>query len=212
MLANWLTLARLPLLLLTLLALYLGPPQLQLAGAGLLFIGFLLDTIDGLVARRKGQSSLLGSVLDIAADRTYELALWVVFADLRLVPTALALVVIGRTALTDALRSLEVGRGIAPLAQEQSTLGRFLVGSPWMRTGYSASKITTFCGLAVAHALMGWPDAAVRQFAEQSIALLQVGAWLTVLLCLGRGLPVLVGSLRRHWKRAPTGALVASSR
>jgi phosphatidylglycerophosphate synthase len=203
MLANWLTLARLPLLLLTLVALYLGSPPWQLAGAALLFVGFLLDTVDGLVARHKGQSSLLGSVLDIAADRTYELALWVVFADLRLVPTALALIVIARTALTDALRSLGVGQGIAPLAQQESALGRFLVGSPWMRIGYSAGKIITFCGLALAHALMGWPDGPVRQLAVQGIALLQVSAWLTVLLCLVRGIPVLVGSLRRQWDRTP---------
>jgi phosphatidylglycerophosphate synthase len=212
MLANWLTLARLPLLLLSLVVLYLGPPQLQLAGAGLLLAGFLLDTVDGVVARRTGQSSLLGSVLDIAADRIYELALWVVFADLRLVPTTLALVVIARTALTDALRSLEVGRGIAPLAQHESALGRFLVGSSWMRIGYSVSKVTTFCGLALAHALMGWPDAAVSELAERIIALLQVGAWLTVILCIARGIPVLVGSLRRHWRRTPAPALLADSR
>jgi phosphatidylglycerophosphate synthase len=212
MLANCLTLARLPMLLLSLLALYLGPPQLQLAGAGLLFVGFMLDTLDGLVARRTGQSSLLGSVLDIAADRTYELALWVVFADLRLVPTTLALVVIARTALTDALRSLGVGQGIAPFAQQESGLGRFLVGSSWMRIGYSVGKVTTFCGLALAHALRGWPDAAVSQLANQSIALLQVGAWLTVVLCIARGVPVLIGSLRRHWRRTPAPALLADTR
>lgn len=211
MLANWLTLARLPLLLLSLVVLYLGPPPLQLAGAGLLFIGFLLDTVDGLVARHRGQSSLLGSVLDIAADRTYELALWVVFADLRLVPATLALVVIARTALTDALRSLGVGQGIAPLAQQESALGRFLVGSSWMRIGYSVSKVTTFCGLALAHALMGWSDAAVREAADQGVALLQVSAWLTVVLCVARGVPVLVGSLRRHWRRTTPPALMADA-
>ena len=211
MLANWLTLARLPLLLLSLVALYVGSPQLQLGGAALLLIGFLLDTLDGLVARRTGRSSLLGSVLDIAVDRTYELALWVAFADLRLVPMTLPLVVIARTALTDALRSLEVGQGIAPFAQHKSALGRFLVGSAWMRIGYSASKVTTFCGLALAHALMGWPGTAPRQLAEQGIALLQASAWLTVLLCIARGLPVLVGSLRRHWRGAPTRPLMVDT-
>lgn len=211
MLANWLTLARLPLLLLSLVTLYLGSPQLRLAGAALLLVGFLLDTLDGVVARRTGRSSLLGSVLDIAVDRTYELALWVAFADLRLVPTTLPLVVIARTALTDALRSLEVGQGIPPLAQHKTALGRFLVGSPWMRIGYSAGKITTFCGLALAHALMGWPNTAARELAGQGIALLQVSAWLTVLLCVVRGLPVLIGSFRRHWRRALTPSRMAAT-
>jgi phosphatidylglycerophosphate synthase len=211
MLANWITLARLPLLLLSLVALHVGAPQFRLAGAALLLIGFLLDTLDGLVARRTGQSSLLGSVLDIAADRIYELALWVVFADLRLVPTALPLVVIARTVLIDALRSLGVGQGQAPFAQEESAVGRFLVGSPWMRIGYSASKVTTFCGLTLAHALLGWPDTAARELAEQAIGLLQISAWVTVLLCLARGLPVLVRSARRHWGAAPRPPLRAGT-
>jgi hypothetical protein len=132
------------------------------------------------------------------------------FADLRLVPAVLPLVVIARTVLTDALRSLGVGQGTAPFAQHKSAVGRFLVGSPWMRIGYSASKVTTFCGLVLAHALVGWPDTAARQLAEQAIAFLQVSAWMTVLLCVARGLPVLVGSLRRHWG-APTPPLMAET-
>ncbi|HEY8256966.1 MAG TPA: CDP-alcohol phosphatidyltransferase family protein [Gemmatimonadales bacterium] len=202
MLANWITLARLPLLLLSLGALYLGTPPVQLVGAALLLLGFLLDTLDGLVARHTGQTSLFGSVLDIAADRLYELALWVALADLRLVPTTLPLIVIARTVLTDALRSLGVGQGRAPLTQHESTIGRFLVGSPWMRIGYSISKITTFCGLALTHAFREWPDTAAQQLAEQALPLLQISAWITVVWCVVRGLPVLVGSLHRHWGRS----------
>ena len=75
MLANWITLARLPLLALCLGILYVGSPWLRIVGAALLFVGFMLDTVDGVVARHRGESSLAGSVLDIAADRAYELAL-----------------------------------------------------------------------------------------------------------------------------------------
>ena len=67
MLANWITLSRLPLLLINVLILYHGSPGVRLAGTGLLFIGLMLDTVDGLLARRAGQSTLFGSVLDIAA-------------------------------------------------------------------------------------------------------------------------------------------------
>ncbi|MFL5449021.1 MAG: CDP-alcohol phosphatidyltransferase family protein [Gemmatimonadales bacterium] len=77
MLANWITLSRFPLLLVNILILYFGSPAVRLAGVGLLFVGLMLDTVDGIVARKTGQSSLFGSVLDIAADRTYELVLWV---------------------------------------------------------------------------------------------------------------------------------------
>jgi phosphatidylglycerophosphate synthase len=198
MLANWITLSRLPVLLLCILSLYLGSAAVQLGGVGLLFVGFMLDTVDGVVARRSGRTSVFGSVLDIAADRTYELVLWVCFADLRMVPMALPLIVVARTALTDALRSIEVGRGIAPFTQHQSRPGRFLVASPWMRIGYSVGKITTFCGLALARALSGFPGATTDGGREAMLTGLTVSAWLTVMLCVARGLPVIVGSLRRH--------------
>ncbi len=131
MLANWITLSRFPLLIAIIAILYRGSPAVQLAGVVLLFVGLMLDTVDGMVARRTGQTSLFGSVLDIAADRTYELVLWVCFADLGLIPVAIPLIIIARTTLTDALRSIGVGQGTAPFAQHRTPLGRFLVGSTW---------------------------------------------------------------------------------
>jgi phosphatidylglycerophosphate synthase len=182
--ANWITLSRFPLLLLTVGILYAGSPKVQLAGAALLFVGLMLDTVDGIVARRTGSTSLLGSVLDIATDRAYELVLWMCFADLDLIPAAIPVIVVVRTTLTDALRSIGVAGGTAPFAQHRSALARFLVASPWMRTGYSAGKVATFCGLALTRAL---PEAAF----VPAIAGLQVVAWVTVAICIARGLPVL---------------------
>jgi phosphatidylglycerophosphate synthase len=189
MLANRITLSRFPLLLVNVLALYLGSAPVRLLGAGLLFVGLMLDTVDGVVARSRGETSLAGSVLDIAADRTYELVLWVCFADLGLIPVAVPLVIIARTTLTDALRSIGVAGGEAPFEQQRSVLGRFLVGSAWMRVGYSASKVVTFCGLAVVQALgTGGPV----------LDWLRATAWLAVVLCVLRGVPVIAGSLRRY--------------
>jgi len=204
MLANWITLSRFPILVTTVLALYLGSATARLAGVALLFVGLMLDTVDGAVARRTGHTSLFGGVLDIAADRTYELVLWVCFADLRLIPTAIPLVVLVRTTLTDALRAIGIARGEAPFAQHRSALGRFLVGSSWMRTAYAVAKIGTFCGLALVQACAAFPPESVLQRASAPLlAALRPAAWLTVVLCVVRGLPVIVGSLRRNWRRAP---------
>jgi phosphatidylglycerophosphate synthase len=96
-------------------------------------------------------------VLDIAADRTYELVLWFCFANLHMIPLAIPLIVIARTTLTDAFRSIGVRQGTAPFAQHRTPLGRFLVGSTFMRVGYSISKTVTFCGLALAQAFAGFP-------------------------------------------------------
>jgi phosphatidylglycerophosphate synthase len=122
-LANWITLSRFPLILVYILILYYAPAPWRLAAVALLFIGLMLDTVDGMVARRQGQTSLIGSVLDIAADRTYELVLWVCFADLGLIPVAIPLIVIARTTLTDALRSIGVRQGEPPFTQHRSALG-----------------------------------------------------------------------------------------
>lgn len=180
--ANWITLSRFPLLLVTVLILYFGSPGAQLAGAALLFVGLMLDTVDGMVARRTGSTSLFGSVLDIATDRAYELVLWMCYADLDLISAAIPLIVVVRTTLTDALRSLGIAAGAAPFDQQRTAIGRFLVASPWMRTAYSAGKIITFCGLALSQALPAATSTA-------TLAALQVVAWLTVIVCVVRGLP-----------------------
>ena len=200
MLANWITLSRFPLLLINILILYHGGAQLRLAGVVLLFVGLMLDTVDGMVARKSGQTSLFGSVLDIAADRTYELVLWTCFADLQMIPVVIPLIVIARTTLTDAFRSIGVGQGTAPFAQHRSKLGTFLVGSPPMRIGYSVSKVTTFCGLALAQAFGGYPaDSTFGRLGPQLLPIFRVTAWVALGFCVFRGLPVIVASLRRYW-------------
>ena len=184
--ANWITLARFPLLALVVALLRFGSPTVRLAAVALLLAGLLLDTVDGLVARARGETSLLGSVLDIAADRTYELVLWIWFAAAGLVPVIIPAVVAARTALTDALRSVGVAEGAAPLTQHRTALGRFLVGSTWMRTGYAISKVLAFCGLGLALARPDWP----------LLGPARAAAWITAALCVVRGLPVLAHAAR----------------
>jgi phosphatidylglycerophosphate synthase len=200
MLANWITVSRFPLLLINVLILYFGSTWIRLAGVGLLFIGLMLDTVDGIVARKRGETSLFGSVLDIAADRTYELVLWVCFAGLGMISIVIPLIIIARTTLTDALRSIGVGQGTAPFAQHRTELSRFLVGSSLMRTGYAATKVVTFCGLALAQAFSGLPaGSALLRSVPAMMSGLQFTAWLAVVFCVFRGLPVIVSSLRRYW-------------
>jgi len=143
-------------------------------------------------------------VSSISADRTYELILWVCFAHLGLIPVAIPLIVLARTTLTDAFRSIGVAQGTAPLAQLRTSLGRFLVGSTWMRVGYSASKIAAFCGLALVLAGSGFPAKTTLGGAvAQMTTVLGVIAWIAVILCVLRGLPVVVHSLRHYWRPVP---------
>jgi phosphatidylglycerophosphate synthase len=205
--ANLITVSRFPLLVGYILMLYLGGDWVRLISVPVLFILMMLDTVDGMVARATGQTSLVGSVLDIAADRTYELVLWVILADLGLVPAAIPIIVIIRTTLTDALRSIGVSQGQKPFEQHRSRLGRFLVASSWMRTSYSVSKIATFCGLTLGFALSGFPaGSGFERAAGGFLRVFGVLAWVAAALCVVRGLPVILGAARRVSTASPGNA------
>lgn len=196
--ANLITISRFPLLLGFILMLYAGGPLIQLLSVPYLFLALMLDTVDGIVARRRRATTLMGSVLDIAADRVYELALWVALADLRALPVAVPLIVITRTTLTDAIRSIGLSKGKAPFEQHQSRLARFVVGSPWMRSGYSISKILSFCGLTLGLAMARFP-AGSRMYAASGSVLtsFRVLAWIAVVFCIVRGMPVILSGYRQ---------------
>ena len=192
--ATLITLSRFPLLALVIGAMYSPLQTVRFTGIGALLVGLALDTIDGIVARQRRETSLLGSVLDIAADRTYEIVLWISFADLGLIPLLIPIIVVARTALTDAIRGLGVRRGTAPFAQVATRLGRFLVASAWMRTAYGLTKLVAFCGLATVRPL----GAARPESAAALLGVMQPVAWLCVTFCVLRGVPVLFEGVQQH--------------
>jgi CDP-diacylglycerol--glycerol-3-phosphate 3-phosphatidyltransferase len=156
------------------------------------------DWLDGHLARKLHQSSTLGSILDIAADRILETVMWIILADLRLIPVWIPIVVISRGILTDTIRGyvLQFGySGFGNKTLQQSRLGKFLTGSPIMRSGYAILKAFTFGWLllfaALNEVLMRWHffDAAWLQTA------FQIGYWAAIasaIICLVRGVPVVI--------------------
>ena len=203
-LANTITVARLPLLALIIVLLYQPASGPRFIAAGLTVLLIVMDTLDGVVARALKQESLIGSVLDIAADRTVELLLWVVYADLDLIPVAIPLVVIARGVFVDALRSVAPARGLTPFGLMRSRLGKFLVKSPWLRTPYGIAKAAAFCLLATQHGLAATTGSRVTPVTVAA----QAAAWLAVLFCVTRALPVLVEGPRSLMEG--TGSTAAS--
>lgn len=190
--ANIITIARFPLLFLYLAVLYFGNPALIYWNVPLILVIFTLDTVDGWVARRRGETSLLGSVLDIATDRTLEYVLWVVYAHLGLISVLVPIIVLIRGTAVDAVRSVGMNSGKSAFEQIQSPLNRFLVGSRFMRAFYGIAKSAAAGFLTLAYALPptggGWFDLVYP------IGL--VCTWLSVALCLVRGIPVLAEGVR----------------
>lgn len=183
--ANTITILRFPLLAAVVILLYQPNDPVRLIAVLLIAVLMFMDTLDGVVARRRHEESLMGSALDIAADRAVEIVLWVVFAHLRLIPVVIPLVVIIRGTLTDSIRSVAAQRGLSAHRMMSSSLGKWLVASPPMRTGYSIVKIIAFLTLALAlqSGNAAWTQTVYR------VGL--YAAWLAMILCIIRGLPVL---------------------
>jgi CDP-diacylglycerol--glycerol-3-phosphate 3-phosphatidyltransferase len=188
MTANLVTLARMPLLVVIVLLLYSVSSTTQLIAAPLVILLILMDTLDGILARARAEVSIVGSVLDIAADRAVEYVLWVVFAHLQLISIWIPILVLVRGTFVDAIRSVAPAYGLKPFELMQTPLGRFLVGSPWLRTPYAVIKAVAFALLAVAQGLQ---TAGHPRFSSVHGAA-QVMAWMGLTCCILRGLPVLI--------------------
>lgn len=190
--ANLITTLRLLLLFALVGMAYQAPPSWQLANAPLLLLIFALDGVDGWVARRFHETSLFGSLYDIAADRVVENVLWVVLADLELVPVWVALLFLTRGILVDAVRSVGAAQGKAPFALTKSALGQFLVAGRFMRAAYGVLKTIAFGWIFL---LQPWPALHPELWARWTGPLTMVTGVLVysaVALCLLRGLPVLL--------------------
>jgi CDP-diacylglycerol--glycerol-3-phosphate 3-phosphatidyltransferase len=186
LIANLITLARLPLLLLLVALLFCPRFGMRLLGLGLLIILFLMDWFDGYVARMRNEVTELGAVLDIALDRSVENILWITFMYLRMVPLWVPIVFLMRSFIVDGIRGVALSQGKSGFGMMHSALGRFLVASRFMRGFYGLAKGVTFGLLYFTWAM------AVRdpQILITLHPLNQALIFLTAGLCIIRGLPV----------------------
>ena len=191
--ANAITLARIPLLIVVVLLLFLGGPVIRIVTAGLVAILIIMDTLDGIVARRRGETGMLGSKLDIAVDRIVEQVMWIVYAQLGLISPAIPVIFIIRGGLVDTVRSFSVVWGKTPFGMMQTEWGRRLVASSFMRFVYGAAKVIAFCTLALALGLQDlWAGTPKEDWAQAVLILAVVCSWIATAICLIRGLPVLL--------------------
>ena len=131
--ANLITLARLPLLLIVVALMFVPSLPVRLAGLILLITLFLLDWFDGYVARLRHEVTELGAVLDIALDRSVENILWITFMYLGLVPLWVPIIFLIRSFIVDGIRGVALARGHSGFGMMHSPVGRFLVASRFMR-------------------------------------------------------------------------------
>ncbi len=190
--ANLITLSRLLLLMVVVALAYQPASLLHFLNVALLIVVFVTDGLDGYVARRRGEASLFGAMFDIAGDRIVELTMWIVLADLNLVPVWVPLVFVVRGSIVDAIRSSQTThRSQSPFAMMETPLGRWLVAGKFMRIFYSVLKAHAFCWLLLIQPL---PALFPEFWAAWGGLLTGIGAffvYLSVAICLARGLPVM---------------------
>ena len=156
------------------------------------------DWLDGYLARKLDQESALGSVLDVVADRILENVMWIILADLDLIPIWIPVVVIPRGILTDSIRNYALRFGYSGFGEttiQKSRLGKFLTGSPLMRTPYALLKAFAFGWLLLFGVL-----AELEQFwmvmpeiwIDRALALGYWAAVLSAIVCVVRGIPVVI--------------------
>lgn len=190
--ANIITISRFPLLFIYLALLYFGGDTAQLWNVALILLIFNLDSLDGWVARKRGETSLLGSVLDIATDRTLEYVLWVVYAHLGLIPIVVPIIVLIRGTSVDAVRSIGMREGTSAFEQIQSPINRFLVRSRFMRAFYGTAKGVAAALLTLAYALYSSPSVTSKLIYQFALGF----TWLSVFICILRGVPVLIEGIK----------------
>ena len=186
-LANIITLARLPLLLLLVGLLFVPDFAVRSCGLALLVVLFLMDWFDGYVARLRNEVTELGAVLDIAINRAVENILWITFMYLGLVPLWVPIIFLIRSFIVDSIRGVALTRGKSGFGMMHSVVGRFLVASRFMRALYGLAKGVTFGFLYLTWALaLKDPNVLITLH-----PLNQALIFFTTGLCLIRGLPVI---------------------
>jgi CDP-diacylglycerol---glycerol-3-phosphate 3-phosphatidyltransferase len=115
--------------------------------ASILFIGAAVtDGIDGYLARKRGQITTMGILLDPLADKLLISAAFVTLVQFNpsLVPAWIAVIIIGREFLVSGLRSIAASEGFTI---EASDLGKFKM----------VVQIVSVVAVILAHRWREWP-------------------------------------------------------
>jgi CDP-diacylglycerol---glycerol-3-phosphate 3-phosphatidyltransferase len=143
----------------------------ELLAAALFIAASITDGIDGYLARRRGQITTMGMLLDPLADKLLIAAAFITLVQFnpRLVPAWIAVVIIGREFLVSGLRSIAASEGFTI---EASDLGKFKM----------VVQIFSVVAVILDHRWQEWPIYKFYFFPLEWIARLAI--WFMVLLSL----------------------------
>lgn len=190
MAANAITLFRL-LITFVVIAVLNQHPYIDIACIVTIIIIFYLDSVDGIVARKRNETSAFGAIFDIAADRIVEIVFWIYFSAIsEIIPFWMPIIVITRGLLTDSVRSMAMQDDKTPFEMMTIPWTRALTSSRFSRGFYGGIKLLTFVLLPTLTFLkLYYPNISILStFTIVTI----ICAYATVAVCLIRGFPVFV--------------------
>jgi CDP-diacylglycerol--glycerol-3-phosphate 3-phosphatidyltransferase len=138
---NYLSLARIlaiPALVMLMLADFRGHEIVALA---VYVFAALTDAVDGWIARRKGEITVLGQLLDPTADKLLIASALICLVELGLVPASAAIIIIGREIAVTGFRAMASSKGInipasafgkAKMGSESWILGALVLGPNYL--------------------------------------------------------------------------------
>jgi len=143
----------------------------EILASAVFILASITDGIDGYLARKRGQITTMGILLDPLADKLLVAAAFITLVQFNpaLVPAWMAVVVIGREFLVSGLRSIAASEGFTIQASE---LGKFKM----------LVQIISVVAVILARRWHEWPLFGIYIFPVYWIAL--VAIWFMVLLSL----------------------------
>jgi phosphatidylglycerophosphate synthase len=189
--ANIITISRVILAFLAMGILFTNPQNFWISLVLTVFVMWF-DGLDGYVARKFNESSKLGAVLDIMGDRIVENLYWMVFCALGWLNVLVPVIVLTRGIITDSLRSLALAQGYTAFGDKtmmQNPVAKFIVASNFSRFTYAIVKALAFLLIIAGR---------VPQISFGG-TLFRIGvicAYVAVIFCVVRGLPVVFESKR----------------
>ena len=96
------------------------PGEQELAASALFIAASITDGLDGYLARKRGQITTIGMLLDPLADKLMIAAAYIILVayNPRIVPAWIAVIIIGREFLVSGLRSIAASEGFTIDASE----------------------------------------------------------------------------------------------
>ena len=143
----------------------------EILASAVFILASITDGIDGYLARKRGQITTMGMLLDPLADKLLIAAAFVTLVQFNpsLVPAWMAVVIIGREFLVSGLRSIAASEGFTI---EASELGKFKM----------LVQIVSVVALILDHRWKEWPIYRNYFFPVHAIA--RVSIWFMVFLSL----------------------------